>query len=439
MKVSIIIATYNHLADCLKPCCEALKKFANLNECEVIIAANGCTDGTRSYVESLGSPFKLLWFETPGFAIPCNEAAKIAKGEYLLFLNNDCFFLKEGVIDMMVTEFEKNPKVGIVGPEFSYNEYADANYLKFYCAMMRKTVFDELGGFDVLFADGTCEDVDLCIKAERAGYELKMVTPAVFHRFGITIRSMKNVSEIITRNTFNLGKRYNSKWYRDLQKKIDDFSKVSIVISTYNHLDDCLKPCCESIIKYCDLTNKEVIVVANGCTDGTREYVESLGEPFKLVWFDEALGATRAYNEGIKVAKNEFILLLNNDIVFLEQPKDTLINMHINPFAKNSKVGIVGPIKSRIKALNRDFIIFFCVMIKREVFDKIGLLDEIFAEGSSEDIDFCIKAENAGYELAVAGEMTGHSPAEGQIIGSVQFIIRVKQQSMILLLFRTGA
>jgi len=418
MKVSIIIATYNHLEDCLKPCCEAIKQYVNLNECEVIIAANGCTDGTREYVESLGESFKLVWFEKPGFAIPVNAAAQIAQGEYLLFLNNDCFLLKDNVINLMLAEFEKDSKVGVVGPEFCYNEYADTNYLKFYCAMMPKTLFDELGRFDVLFADGTCEDVDLCIKTEKAGYKLVMVTLPIFHKFGVTVRELKNISQILTKNALSLGKRYNSKWYQKYYKKMSERLCVSIVIATYNHLEDCLKPCIESIQKYCNLNNKEVIVVANGCTDGTREYVESLGAPFRLIWFDEAIGAARAYNAGIKEAKNENILILNNDVFFLEQEKDTLINMHLIHF-NNPKIGIVGPIKSVSAPINREFIIFFCAMIRKEVFDKIGYLDEIFTVGAGEDTDFCLRAEAAGYKMAVAGEMTGHNSAEGQITGSV--------------------
>jgi len=418
MKVSIIIATYNHLEDCLKPCCEALQKYVNFDECEVIIAANGCMHDTREYVESLGKNFKLLWFEKPGFALPVNEAARIAQGEYLLFLNNDCFFLKDDVIDLLVAEFEKNPKAGIVGPEFCYNEYADTNYIKFYCTMMRRDVFNKLGMFDTLFADGTCEDVDLCIKAVTAGYELVMVTLPVFHRFGVTVRELKNISSILTRNAFNLGKRYNSRWYQSVQEQIVDRSSVSIVIATYNHLDDCLKPCIESIKKYCNFENKEVIIVANGCKDGTREYVESLGEPFKLLWFDEAVGAAKAYNAGIREAKYDNILLLNNDVFFLEQSVDTLINMHLIHF-NDPKVGIVGPIKSFSPPVGREFIIFFCAMIRKSVFDKIGYLDEIFIVGAGEDTDFCIRAEAAGYTLAVAGEMTGHDHKEGQVTGSV--------------------
>ena len=195
--------------------------------------------------------------------------------------------------------------------------------------------------------------------------------------------------------------------------------KVSIVIATYNHLEDCLKPCCEAIKKYVNLEDKEVIIVANGCKDGTREYVESLGEPFKLLWYNEALGFPRANNEGIKIAKGEYILLLNNDAFLLEQEKDALVGLHLERFMKNPKVGIVGPIKAHNKQLNRSFIVFFCAMVKRAVFDKIGYLDEVFGTGSSEDIDFCIRAQEAGYEIAVAGETNPEKLGEGFVVGSV--------------------
>ena len=52
--------------------------------------------------------------------------------------------------------------------------------------------------------------------------------------------------------------------------------KYSIVIPTYNHCDDALKPCVESLLKYTDMHNKELVIVANGCTDNTIEYLHDL-------------------------------------------------------------------------------------------------------------------------------------------------------------------
>ena len=411
----------NHLEDCLKPCIESIKAYCDLSDKEVIIAANGCTDGTKQYVESLGEPFKLLWWDKPmGFAVPNNEAAKIAKGEYILFLNNDAGFLpqkRDESIKQMLSVLDQ-PSIGIVGKQLRHNMETDRNFVIFYCAIMKKELFEKFGMFDEIFADGTCEDVDLCIKLSNAGHKLAEIPNlSVFHKGGTTIVQMPNMMERLNRNALILGKKWNSKWYQDQMAKQNHGIKVSIIIGTLNHLEDCLKPCCEAIQKYCNLEDKEVIIVANGCTDGTREYVQSLGPPFKLLWSDEALGYSRANNEGIKIARGEYVLLLNSDAFFLEQTKDTAINMLLEPFEKNPKVGITGPTLSVSPSIQREFIIFYCAMIKKDVFARIGLLDDVFGKGAGEDTDFCIKAVAAGYELAVAGRMDSRGP-EG-IIGSV--------------------
>jgi len=52
--------------------------------------------------------------------------------------------------------------------------------------------------------------------------------------------------------------------------------KYSIIIPTYNHCDDFLKPCIKSILKNTDLDLIQIIVSANGCTDNTREYLDEL-------------------------------------------------------------------------------------------------------------------------------------------------------------------
>lgn len=153
--------------------------------------------------------------------------------------------------------------------------------------------------------------------------------------------------------------------------------KYSIIIGTLNHLEDCLKPCCEAIKKYTDLSNVEVIIVANGCTDGTREYVESLGESFKLLWFDKPLGYAKANNEGIKIATGEYIVLLNNDAFLLEQPVNQWLDMLEKPFKKDSTVGLTGPLKGHSDPAGRDFIIFFCVCISRKVLEDLVVYEEI--------------------------------------------------------------
>lgn len=173
--------------------------------------------------------------------------------------------------------------------------------------------------------------------------------------------------------------------------------KVSIVIPTYNHLQDCLIPACESIIKYSDLSDVEIIICANGCKDGTKEYVESLGEPFKLVWFDEGLGYTKATNEGVKVAKGEIIILMNNDVVLLEQPKNQWLDFLVKPLKDN--IGITCNLKIWDESVERMFAVGFLMATTRKIWDKVGGLDEIWSPGGGEDIEFCIKVEQLGYRI----------------------------------------
>jgi len=174
--------------------------------------------------------------------------------------------------------------------------------------------------------------------------------------------------------------------------------KYSIVIPTYNHCEDLLKPCIESIKQYSDLETLEVIVVANGCTDDTKEYVESLGDWAKLIWSDEPLGYTKATNLGIKQALGEYVVLLNNDTELLKQDQNRWLDQLEAPFS-DEKVGLTGPLQLYDPYAAHYALIFFCVMIKKTVFDEIGILDEIFSPGGGEDIDFSMRAVQAGYKV----------------------------------------
>lgn len=139
--------------------------------------------------------------------------------------------------------------------------------------------------------------------------------------------------------------------------------------------------------------------MSNGSTDDTREWVERWreGQPIKLIWSDEGLGYTRATNLGIKEAKGDIIILLNNDTVLLPQNKNDWINLLCNPLKDD--VGITCPLKLYSPSAERDFAVFFAVAIRRDIINKIGLLDEIFSPGYGEDTDYSIKVEQLGYKV----------------------------------------
>ena len=418
-KFSIVIPTFNHLEDCLKPCLESIVKYTNLNETEVVVVANGCTDGTKDYVNSLGESFNLLWFdESLGYTKAANEGIKKAQGEHVILLNNDIVLLEWAAnnkwIDMLFEPFKKDKMVGVTGPSKApIDQNFNNRFLIFFCVMIKKRLFDEIGLLDESLSPGGGEDYDFCMKVEAKGYKCVQVPHEqeewsystefpIYHAGEQTVHEVKNWEETFLRNCQMLKNR-------DYTKN----PKVSVIIPTYNHLEDCLKPCLDSIMKHTDLNDEiEILVVANGCTDGTKKYVEGLNQPsIKLVWFEEALGYTKSTNEGMKVAQGDYIVLLNNDTVILDhdtplykQEKNAWIKILMEPFEKDSTVGISGPLGLHDDYADYNVLIFFCVMIKRELIDKIGLLDESYSPGGGEDIDYCVKAELAGYRLAKVPE-----------------------------------
>lgn len=311
---------------------------------------------------------------------------------------------------------------GISGPvQFTFKTgQVERRAIAFWCAMMPRVLFDKIGLLDEIFSPGMGEDGDFSIKAELAGYSLVQVPTNISPEFGtgIPVQDFPICHKgsatfgfiedggLIARNKKILDDRYSNQPLPTESKNMTN-PKYSIVIPSFNHLEDLLIPCINSIIEYTDLDQIEVIVVANGCKDGTKAYLEQMGKDhptwFKAIWIEEPAGYTRSTNEGIKISTGEYVVLLNNDTVLLPQPKNCWLQLLEAPFAKK-EVGLTGPLELFDLYSNGPVLIFFCVMIKREVLDTIGLLDETFSPGGGEDIDFTFRSREAGYEAVCVNE-----------------------------------
>jgi GT2 family glycosyltransferase/2-polyprenyl-3-methyl-5-hydroxy-6-metoxy-1,4-benzoquinol methylase/tetratricopeptide (TPR) repeat protein len=206
-------------------------------------------------------------------------------------------------------------------------------------------------------------------------------------------------------------------------RPVGDFGLTSIVILTFNQLGY-TRQCLASIAHSTD-EDYEIIVVDNGSTDGTPDYLRSLPN-VKLIENATNRGFPAAANQGIKAAKGRQVLLLNNDTVvttgWLWRLLDALYS--------DPKIGMVGPSSNnvsgpqQIPVAYRDLdgidgfawewgranhrkleetqrLVGFCMLIRREVIDRIGLLDERFGIGTFEDDDYCIRAALEGYRLSI--------------------------------------
>jgi GT2 family glycosyltransferase len=177
--------------------------------------------------------------------------------------------------------------------------------------------------------------------------------------------------------------------------------------------------------------------VDNGSKDGTISWLRALvneNPKYKLIENKNNLGFARGCNQGLKAASGEYLLLLNNDVVVTKEWLSGLKEC----LQSSPNVGITGPMTNLISGIQkiekveyrslegldeyaRSFreknryrripfrrIVGFCMLFRRELLDRIGLLDENFGTGNFEDDDFCLRAELAGYRNMIAGDVFIH-------------------------------
>lgn len=194
--ISIIVTNYNgkkYLHNCFSSLMEGI--YRNF---EIIFVDNGSTDDSVRMVRREFPQIKIIEMgHNVGLAIASNRGARVAKGKYLFFLNNDIISDKY-ILRELVTVAESDKRIGICGCRtMSYdgkNEintgvacdifgYPYGDGLPLYVdagIFMRRTVFDLIHGFDhKLFL--YCEDKDLCWRTLLYGYKVAVVKSAIFY------------------------------------------------------------------------------------------------------------------------------------------------------------------------------------------------------------------------------------------------------------------
>ncbi|RLB00266.1 MAG: glycosyltransferase family 2 protein, partial [Deltaproteobacteria bacterium] len=200
---------------------------------------------------------------------------------------------------------------------------------------------------------------------------------------------------------------------------------VSVLIVVYNNLDD-LEDCLSSVLDS-DYPNVEIIAVDNASTDGSPDFIRQNFPSVKLIEYPLNLGFGEANNRAFRLAKGEFVFLLNPDTYL---PKDT-ISVLVNRMEKDSQIGILAPkmlffqeprvinsagIRSNriLYSCDRGFleydegqydeeaeVISACggaMLVRKAVIDKIGLFDSRYFM-YYEDLDFGIRSWLAGYKV----------------------------------------
>ena len=213
--------------------------------------------------------------------------------------------------------------------------------------------------------------------------------------------------------------------------------KTSIIILTLDQLP-VTQHCLESIRKHTK-EPYELIVVDNGSRDETVEYLKSQAD-VKTVLNPSNLGFAKGCNQGIEISTGENVLFLNNDTVVTENWLGNMLRL----LYSSPEIGMVGPVSNYVSGHQQisvpykdmseldDFargycasnegcwkrvfrLVGFCLLVKKQVLDDIGVFDEMFGMGNWEDDDLCLRAVNKGYNLRIALDSFVHH------IGQVTF------------------
>jgi glycosyltransferase involved in cell wall biosynthesis len=170
-RCSIVIPTY--LNDPTR-CIESIIAHTDPDRYELILVCNGATPETKALPSKLGIPATILWFDNPvGFSRACNAGIKESHGDLVLLLNDDCQLLeqpKNQWLDLLAAPFD-DPQVGITGSHKLWDNDTQHEFIIFFCAMLRRSMLDQIGVLDEELSPFYGEDIDLCIRAERAGWK----------------------------------------------------------------------------------------------------------------------------------------------------------------------------------------------------------------------------------------------------------------------------
>ncbi len=233
-----------------------------------------------------------------------------------------------------------------------------------------------------------------------------------------------------------------------------DYPKVAIIIVNWNGLKDTIE-CIESVKKI-DYPDYEIIVIDNGSEKFDADILEKkFSSEIGIIRNKENLGFAGGNNIGIRYALEngaDFVLLLNNDTVV---DKGFLSEM-IRVASLDNRIGAVGPKIYFYSEINKiwfaggkinkiltkgemigygeidqgrydteketDFITGCCLLVKREVFEKIGLLSEEYFV-YYEDTDWCLRARKSGFKCVYAPKAEiWHKASIGLGLGSPAYI-----------------
>lgn len=259
------------------------------------------------------------------------------------------------------------------------------------------------------------------------------------------LSAQPKLAEMIKANIHLVEKKLvlNGKLPPYIESSIHTVETIDIVVPVYNALED-VKSCLKSLAQHTDGFKIKVLVVNDGSDESTSQWLKEFcngNTLFQLIEHPVNKGYTCSVNTGLRLSTADFVITQNSDTIV----SAGWLKGMVRCIKSDSKIGVVGPLSNAASWQNvlvlRDengsfavnelpegytveamaqlvasvssrqypklpFINGFCFMIRRALIDAIGYMDEDnFPVGYGEENDFCIRAIDAGFTLAVADDV----------------------------------
>lgn len=389
-----------------------------------------------------------------------NIAFELATGDFITLLDQDSllaeqalFWVARTVIDNPAAEliYSDEDRVDLKGvrsnpyfkPDWNSDLFLSHNFMR-HLTTYRTDLVRKVGGWREGFEGAQDYDFSLrCIEKVDVGAIIHI--PRILYHWRIHPSSTASSSDAETYATLNGEKALNDYLERNnIHGKAKSLGygyrvrydlpsiqpSVSIIIPTRNGFQ-LLKQCVESIVIRTDYINYDLLIIDNGSDDPvTVQYLEQLQNNIKIsvIKDDRPFNYSSLNNDAVKIAKGEFIVLLNNDIqVITEDWLGEMVSI-----ALQDKVGAVGACllypNGRIqhagvilglgglaghshKHVSQDKSGYFnrtklissfsavtaaCLLIRKSIYKEVNGLDENLKVAFN-DVDFCLRVREAGY------------------------------------------
>jgi GT2 family glycosyltransferase len=233
--------------------------------------------------------------------------------------------------------------------------------------------------------------------------------------------------------------------------------ETSIIIVSHNGLRQHTAPCLESIFTNGTRDDFEIVVVDNNSSDETPAYLADLMEReprLRCIFNKSNRGFAGGNNDGLKIASGALLILLNSDCMVTKNWIEGLSA----PLLQDRAVGLVGPVSNSVGNEQRIFtsgltpeeiieegltwisnsrgarfetemLGFFCVAMRRDVIERVGVLDEDFGLGFYEDDDYCMRARHAGYKLICAEDVFVYHRGGGSFSGLGRGVRKIMKEN----------